>query len=250
MKKLFLAGIAAVALHNASAIAADMPVKAPAYRAAAPYSWTGCYVGGSAGGLWGQNSFRDEPLGINGFSIEDRNRDGFLGGGQIGCDYQAPSNWLIGIQGDFSWTSSHERDSISPPPFFNETVDSKIDWFASATARLGYASGPWLIYGKGGAAWVRNKLHDVGGVLFTGFDYSGHATLSGWTLGGGFEYAFAPNWSMSLEYDYYDFGTKTVTLSGTSSAFGVTTPSTEPFSIKQNFSVVKVGLNYRFATGL
>jgi outer membrane immunogenic protein len=237
MKKLFLASIAAAALYSA-----------PATAISPSYNWTGCYIGVNAGGLWGQSTFRDEPLGVlNGISL-DGNPNGFLGGGQIGCDYQGPSNWLIGVQGDFDWTNVHERDHFSSGPV-GETVDSKIDWFASATARLGYASGPWLVYGKGGAAWIRNRLHDFGGVVILGFDYSGHATLSGWTAGGGIEYAFAPNWSMSLEYDYYDFGTKTVTLSGTASAFGVTNPSSEPFSLKQNFSVVKVGLNYHFATG-
>jgi outer membrane immunogenic protein len=225
-------------------LAADMPVKAPAYRTAPSFNWSGCYIGVNAGGLWGESTFRDEPLGINGFSVHG-NRDGFLGGGQIGCDYQAPSNWLIGIQGDFSWSNTHERDTISPPPFFLETVDSKIDWFASATARLGYASGPWLVYGKGGAAWLRNKLHDFGGAFILGFDFSGHATVSGWTLGGGLEYAFAPNWSASLEYDYYGFGAKTVTLSGLAGV-GVPVPAAEPFSIKQNFSVIKAGLNYHF----
>ena len=121
-----------------------------------------------------------------------------------------------------------------------------MDWFASATARLGYASGPWLFYGKGGAAWVRDQLRNFAQLSSSAFDFSGNTTRSGWTIGGGLEYAFAPNWSASLEYSYYNFGTKSVTLSGITDSPGGTTPASESIPLDQNFSVVKLGLNYRF----
>lgn len=234
MKNFFLVGIAAAAFCNVPA------------QAASPRSWTGCYIGASAGGMsWGKTTLTGGAGGltINGIPLSVQTEPaGFIGGGQIGCDYQAPSNWLIGIQGDFNGANARDRKTALPP-LTSETADTKIDWFASATARLGYAHGPWLIYGKGGAAWVKDKFRDSGFTLFTNFDFSGTSTTSGWTVGAGVEYALAPNWSMSLEYDHYGFGTKTVTLSDAS------VPAAENVSVKQNFSVVMAGLNYRFATG-
>src|SRR5205823_2703600 len=131
----------------------------------------------------------------------------------------------------------------------SETLDARLNWYASATARLGYASGPWLFYGKGGAAWVNDRLHDFAQLASSSFDFSGNTTRSGWAIGGGLEYAFAPNWSTSLEYDYYNFGTKSVTLSGVTVGPGGAAPASESIPLHQNFSVVKVGLNYRFSTG-
>jgi outer membrane immunogenic protein len=237
MKKILIAGIIAAAFCSAPAFAAGR---------ADPHNRTGCYIGASAGGMWGGETKLIGGAGgltIGGtFLSVQTEPTGFIGGGQIGCDYQAPSNWLIGIQGDFNGGDARDRKTVLPV-LTTETVDTKIDWFASATARLGYASGPWLIYGKGGAAWVKDKFRDFGSTLFTNFDFSGTSTNSGWTLGAGVEYAFAPNWSTSLEYDYYDFGTKTITLPS------VSTPAVENVSVKQNFSVIKLGLNYRFAAG-
>jgi outer membrane immunogenic protein len=88
------------------------------------------------------------------------------------------------------------------------------DFLASATARLGYSFvDRWLFYVKGGAAWTNEKVDDA----FTNFrgiavDPSTSNTRTGWTIGTGTEWAFARNWSASLEYDYYNFGTKGLTL--------------------------------------
>ena len=74
---------------------------------------------------------------------------------------------------------------------------------ASATARLGYTWDPrWLVYAKGGAAWAHDK-YDVATYLGT---WAASETRSGWTVGGGLEWAFADNWSAKLEYQFYDFG--------------------------------------------
>lgn len=224
MKKLFVAGIAAAMFYSAPAVAAPT------------YNWTGCYIGASAGGMWGKAET----------DFAETKPNGFIGGGQFGCDYQYPSNWLLGLQGEFNWANAQDRQTVFPVLSI-ETLDAKVDWFASATARLGYASGPWLFYGKAGPAWVRDKLHDFGSVFISSFDYSGSATQTGWTGGAGFEYAFAPNWSTYFEYDFYDFGTKSVGLSGMAGV--IPAASTETISLKQNFSVVKVGINYRFSTG-
>jgi outer membrane immunogenic protein len=237
---------------SGSAFAADMAVKAPPPPpvVAPAYNWTGCYIGGSAGGTWG-NAAIDSAF-DPGFPANHLHTDpnGFIGGGQIGCDYQNPSNWLIGLQGEFNLTSAHSNQTVYPPfPYRSETFDERMDWFASATARLGYVSGPWLFYGKGGAAWVRDNLNDSSELESSSFNFNGNTARSGWTVGAGFEYAIAPNWSTSFEYGYYNFGTKSVTLSGlTFSAMGFA-PGSESIPLNQNFSVIKAGLNYRFSAG-
>jgi outer membrane immunogenic protein len=62
-------------------------------------------------------------------------------------------------------------------------------------------------------------------------------------LGGGIEWAFAPNWSLKVEYAYYDFGTRSLTLVDT---FG---GDHDPASIKQRIQTVTFGFNYHFSTG-
>jgi outer membrane immunogenic protein len=134
MKRMFWT-LAALLLISASA---------PAMAQRSIYQWTGCYIGVSGGGTWGE-------------AETDFNRvtpNGFIGGGQFGCDYQAPSNWVIGLQGEFNWADAQDRRMTGVLDL--DTLDTRVNWFASATARFGYASGPWLLYGKGGAAWVRD----------------------------------------------------------------------------------------------
>ena len=59
------------------------------------------------------------------------------------------------------------------------------------------------------------------------------------------------NWSAKVEYDFYDFGTRTVALTGIFPGGGPSTIPTGPVAvpgvdIKQTMSVVKFGINYRF----
>jgi outer membrane immunogenic protein len=234
MKKLLVAGIAAATFLSAPALAGPPP---------SVFNWTGCYLGANAGGGWG----KADPIGSDFSQSKPR---GFVGGDQFGCDYQA-SNWVLGLQGDFSSSAARNSQFTSFDPFDDDNFSAKIEWLASATARLGYAWDRWLVYGKGGAAWVKDKLGDNGDFfipvpLFVTYDFNGSVIRSGWTWGGGLQYGLTQNWSVGLEYDYYNFGTKTVTLFGSNS---IGTGTSEPFPLKQNFSVAKVSLNYRFGTG-
>src|SRR5215471_11341865 len=98
MKKILLGSVALIALGTASAFAADLPArtytKAPAYVPTPIYNWTGFYIGGHVGGAFGTSDF-------NGFN-NTGDRSSFLGGGQIGADYQFAPNWVIGIEGNYS----------------------------------------------------------------------------------------------------------------------------------------------------
>lgn len=217
-------------------------------------SWTGCYIGAHVGAGWSRSDFSDP--GTNGFlatiapagsAVRD-NGKGVVGGGQIGCDYQFASNWVVGAAGDFSWASI---DGVASDPFFADktagvplTVRSHTNFLASATGRLGYTWDNVLLYGKGGVAWARDKyeVNNVGCLIFVSCNTGASATRTGWTAGGGIEWAFAPNWSVLLEYGHYGFGTKTLTFTDSNVPAGA--PLT--YSVKQDIDVVKAGLNWRF----
>jgi outer membrane immunogenic protein len=249
MKRLLLTTVSALALISARpGLAADldtrMPVKAPPATVRA-FSWTGCYLGGHVGWGWGQKTFADTSDGglLSSFSPQssaDVDTNGFLGGGQIGCDYQFATNWVIGGEGNFSWA---DISGSSTFPGFSVgstattvTADAKTDWLASVTGRVGYAWDHWLLYAKGGAAWAHDK-YNIETYLGT---WAASETRSGWTVGGGLEWAFADNWSAKLEYQFYDFGNRDVTFVNPARFDAVE-------NVKQQIQTVKLGLNYRFS---
>jgi outer membrane immunogenic protein len=275
MKRLLLAGTALAFAGPAFAadLPARMPVKAPMVAPIAPYVWTGCYVGGhiGAGAATQDISEPAEPF-FGSFLVPANNRlrvdkSSFLGGGQVGCDYQFATNWVIGAAGDFSWTSINGQTT---DPFFAGknggpiTLSDKTEWLATATGRIGYAWDRFMVYGKGGVAWAHNK-DSIQNLTFWGnpnasFCSNGNAAIAcspsatetrvGWTVGIGFEWALANNWSMALEFDHYDFGTKTVTLTDPNGVFiGGIAPASGPVNVKERIEAVKLGINYRFNWG-
>lgn len=236
MKKLLLAS-SALAAFGGQVYAADLPVRMPVRAAAiASMNWTGCYVGAHIGGGWGRKDFSD-PTGLN-FAPAGRviqvDTEGFLGGGQAGCNYQVVTNWAVGIDGDFSWADA--EGSVPDPFFANKNVVAQTKWLASATGRLGYTWDRWMLYGKGGAAWASDKYDTTNPVRY---DFTSSEIRTGWIVGAGVEWAFWHNWSAKLEFDHFDFGSRTVTL--TDIHLG-----SQPANIQQRVEVAKVGVNYRF----
>jgi len=235
MKRILLASTALVALGG-QVFAADMAVKAPAAAPVAPYTWTGCYLGANVGGGWGREAFTD-PTGVNflppGVAV-GVDSSGVLGGPEAGCNYQIAPNWVVGVSGDFSFAdiSGSSRD----PFFANKNIESKTEWLASATGQLGYTWDRWMLYGKGGAAWTRDRYDTTNPVEY---DFTGTETRTGWTAGVGLEWAFMQNWSAKLEYDHYGFGTDTFTLVDVHLG-------PQPATVKQQIDAVKFGIDYRF----
>jgi outer membrane immunogenic protein len=271
MKSVLLASTALVVATRA--MAADlpprMPVKAAPVVVARPYSWTGCYVGGHIGADWGRTSISEpnEPFlqyfaPANTPTPVDSGSD-FLGGVQVGCDYQFATHWVVGAAGDFSWTN---LEGQATDPFFAGktggpiTFNTKTEWLATATARVGYAWDRWMFYGKGGAAWAHNRdnIQNLGpwgnptfnvcvaGGIAVGCNPTGTETRLGWTVGLGFEWAFADHWSTGLEFDHYDFGSHSLTLSDPNGFNGIATTATGPISVKQRVEALKLSINYRF----
>jgi outer membrane immunogenic protein len=192
MKKLLVATTAAATFCGASAFAADMPVKAPAV-APPVFNWTGLYVGGDIGYLWGST---DYVLATNGFSEQTSPR-GVLGGGHVGYNWQS-SNWVAGFEGDFLGSSAKGSNV-----FGGGTLDvEKITWTSSARLRAGYTNGAYLLYATGGAAWADL---DHRRPIFVPPTTGASATLFGWTVGAGLEALISTNWTARLEYRYTEY---------------------------------------------
>ncbi|QUS40102.1 porin family protein [Tardiphaga alba] len=238
MKK-FLLGTAALLAMGASASAADLAArpytKAPAYVAAPIYNWTGFYIGGHVGGAFNGN---------NGFGGTTDNSDGrFLGGVQIGADYQFAPNWVIGVEGQYSWLGNNNTNvAFQPaPPATFSTYNLNQKAIASVTGRLGYTWGPALLYVKGGWAYQDVSETLVAGVAGAPIAFDGGTKKNGYTVGAGLEYLFTQNWSGKVEYQYYDFGSTTLQPAVTGLGTAV--------SSKNDTHTVKAGLNYRFNWG-
>ena len=240
MKKVLLSGTALLVIASGSAMAADLsraPPAAPAYKAPPPlapvFSWTGCYVGGNGGGLFAKKDWTDTATGV---AESSASVNSWLAGAQVGCNYQMGAA-VFGIQADYDWSngSASAPDATFAPGF--ATDQSTIKSLASVTGRVGYAWDRFLPYVKGGGAWVKDDYSVTG---TDGTSNTASETRTGWTVGAGGEYAFT-NWLTGfVEYDYYGFGTKTSTLTGSM------TPASFSADIKQTMSVAKAGLNFKF----
>ena len=162
-------------LAGAGALAAAMPAgAADIYRRdpvsikdtpvnyAPAITWTGFYLGGNVGAVWPQDD------------LELLDNDAkLIGGGHLGFNWQGPSSWVIGVEGDVNFSDD-------------------VDYLASVRGRLGYALGNTLVYG-------------TGGIAFAAFDNVALDEETGWVAGGGIETKVRPNMSLGLEALYYDF---------------------------------------------
>ena len=237
MKSVLQGSIALLALLVGPAIAADMPVKAPVVRSQLPasvFNWSGCYIGVHAGGGWGDKAWFDTQPRVK---FAEHDVEGWFAGGQVGCDIQSGA-FVFGIEGQAAWADIDGGDSNIFTTAFSS--HSRIEFIGTVTGRIGYAWDRVLLYVKGGGAWVRDKHWQID-VLNNGITLaSGHANRQGWTVGGGLEWAIAGDWSGKIEYNYVDFGRRSVSLTGLDDF---------ETDIDQRVHSVKVGLNYRFSLG-
>jgi outer membrane immunogenic protein len=283
MRKLFLLGLgtfAAMVLGSA-AQAADMPLKAPPPPPPPMYNWTGFYIGGHIGGAWADRNGNDRFDGENrcfwgggesGYFCFDenhgfgRNNGRFIGGGQIGFNYQV-NQWVWGVEGQISAIGSSNNDDACGFVTFNEVgrdhlfnCGNRGNWIASIAARLGVTfgqTGNWLLYVKGGGAFADSRfgvrLRDDCAAVFNtyicdpnNFAFNNNdSTRTGWMVGVGLEYGAWGNWSWKLEYNFMDFGHRNI-------HFDNAVLNCDCDIIRRDLnadlsvSVVKFGLNYRF----
>lgn len=214
-RQIHLASVGAIAIALAGpAFAADLPSRAPppVYMPPPPpvFTWTGLYAGAQIGYAWGRDNADittldpDRP-----FFQANTSPSGVIGGAHLGYNLQY-LQWVIGLEGTVDGTSMDKQVSLfGQPGFLHEThpnliVGSREDVQGSLRGRLGYAFNRFLIYGTGGAAFsnVTNSYlisPSFGAETIT-------KTRTGWTVGGGLEYAVTDNWSVRAEYRYSDFG--------------------------------------------
>jgi outer membrane immunogenic protein len=237
MKKFLLGTVALVALGaTVPALAADLAArpaytKAPAYMAPI-YNWTGFYIGGHVGG--GFN-------GDNGFigATSSSNSGSFLGGVQVGADSQFAPNWVVGLEGQYSWLSSNNNSVVFGGAGAGYVYTNNQNALGSFTGRVGYTWGPGLLYVKGGYAYSDySQSLALTGVPAAFTTNSSHH--DGYTVGGGVEYMFAPSWSAKVEYQYYNFGKTSFVTPVVLSGFG---------STRDDEHTVKAGVNYHFNWG-
>jgi outer membrane immunogenic protein len=234
-----ISAAAIVVLTAAGAFAADLPMKAPVKApVATQFTWTGCFAGVHAGGAFSDDKIR---------SSGDFSSAGFIGGGQIGCDYQFAPAWVVGVEGRAAWSSLSSKTPGTGINAAGVTFPTQFtvgnDFLASATARAGYSFvGGWLLYARGGAAWTQEKadIAFTDPVLRFAVDPRATTTRTGWTAGAGLDWAFAPHWSANFEYDYYDFGANDFTLVDSVNRVTFTA------NLKDRIHTVTVGLNYHF----
>ena len=211
MKKILLASVALFGFAGAAA-AADLPMRAappaPIIAAAPIFTWTGFYVGVNAGYGWSNDDFDAIDL------ADDEDDGGFIGGAQVGYNYQIGS-FVVGLEGDIQYADFGRDGAFDVDGDGDEDgVFESSDWFGTVRARAGVAFGQALIYGTGGFAFADDA--------------------TGWTAGGGVEYAFTNNLSLKVEGLY-------VSLDADNN-------NDFDFDNDVDFGVVRAGLNFRFNT--
>jgi outer membrane immunogenic protein len=262
VNRLALGTAALLALGMAvPATAADMRV-APYAPPAPVYTWSGCYVGASAGTSYGTSTHYTtagstlnnpaSPLNVlpAGANITDSfNLSGFIGGFQAGCNWQWGA-WVVGVEGDGSATNKEGQafeTALAPvggAGRANWISQTQERWLVTARGRLGL-TGWWgdrtLLYVTGGGAWAKIDSSEwlVNNPLATGHQESN--TRSGWTVGAGIEYVLGYGWSVKGEYLYVDFDRYTTFTTGP-----INVNNVSPREVKLNDHIFRAGMNYKF----
>jgi outer membrane immunogenic protein len=250
MRKLLLATTGLVALVAlAPVFAADMAArpytKAPPPVVATINNWSGFYVGFNAGGgssrdKW--NLLTNGGVAVNPAMANEgtTNAAGAAVGGQIGYRYQL-ANWVFGVEAQGDWASfqGSSRNLIVPAL----TDRTRVNSFGLFTGQVGYSFAPsFLAYVKGGAAVVGDR-YDTFTTATGAMNDRANTTRWGGTVGAGLEYAFAPNWSVGVEYDHLFMGNKNLNFV---TAAGATAMSQR---IGQDIDIGLVRVNYKFGPG-
>ncbi|SHM34682.1 outer membrane immunogenic protein [Bradyrhizobium lablabi] len=256
-----------------SANAADLKLKAPPLaEAPIAYSWSGFYLGGNVGVIWNNTSADPGSFTTTGVDFAGRQavgqfpsfntgNTGFTGGVQTGYNWQFAPNWVAGIEADLDYAGLNKTDTRvfaathfigdGPIEANTESAQQRLSWLGTVRGRLGFTvlDNRLLAFATGGFAYgkVDDSIQTIGvpngaaGVLVRA---SSDTVRTGWTAGGGVEYAFPNNWSAKLEYLYYDLGSRILNLN-----YG-TVPgdagNTLNYKFHDNGNLVRVGLNHRF----
>jgi outer membrane immunogenic protein len=236
MAKNLLVGGAALILTAGTAIAADLPAKAPLYKAPiAPISdWTGFYAGGFYGTAIGQSQVRTPVGPFDTLGSVDVSKAGWTAGATIGANWQFSRNWLIGLEGDIGYLANDR--SFSEWNSDPVTAGVKTSGYGTVRGRFGYVTGPSLLYATGGAAFTRVENIFGGGIVTAPTSVT--TIKTGWTAGAGIETRLSQNWTRKTEYLYVD--------AGTTDFLSLPFDTPHVASFRNQFHLIKTGLNYKF----
>jgi outer membrane immunogenic protein len=195
-----LAAVAAIGFASVAS-AADLPTKAPVYKAAPPqgmYNWSGLYLGLYAGGTWGNTDLiyfdTTGPIGQN----NPLKPSGFIFGGLAGYNWQM-DRWVLGVEGEFGGSTAKQSAIAFTTAFFNE--EDKNSWTGRIRGRVGYAFNNVLPFVAGGASFADHKITLMeAGISIPQVSISHDHT--GWNIGAGFDYGITNNWIGRVEYIY------------------------------------------------
>jgi len=265
--------VALAALQSASAADIEQPyVKAPA--PVPVFNWTGFYIGANIGGASSTQNFNGTQATTSGSTAFSGTAGstadgGTVAGGEIGFNYEFPMRVVVGVEADGSWAnlvSTIGSCSTFTSGLFTgqqagcATTNTTLNNFETVRGRLGYALpwGPIMVYGTGG--WARasvsgsSTLNCLGpgcAVPFTGGTASFSNSPSGWTAGGGVEWAFLPSWTLRMEYLHLEFDNVSTSYSSTTVSpppIGANTATTHITS-NNGVQVWRIGVSYLFHLG-
>jgi outer membrane immunogenic protein len=260
--------VAALAFTGSVALAADLPSRRVAPSApvfAQPiFTWTGFYVGANAGYGFGGDSAA-KTIGTQGFSnlvppgiapgSLKVDGEGFIGGGQIGYNYQI-NRFVLGLEADLQFVDNKKSSGFIGAPVLgtqlNTTAQSELRYFGTLRARLGYTPiDRLMIYATGGLAYGEVKsAGSVTGVQNAALSWNGTKSdvKYGYTVGAGAEYALTNNWSLKTEYLYYDLGNSNVAALGNAAVRGIAPLNGVDYlsRVETKGHIVRAGVNYKF----
>jgi len=230
------------------------------------FTWTGFYFGGNFGGGWGDADTDFDPLpdAVTFVDLEPTtlspDPSGFIGGGQLGFNWQAGKWFVLGVETDFQGSDIEDHERRGPiedifgaglnlPNSFLEAHE-RMQWFGTTRGRVGIApSCRLLIYGTGGVAYGNidySANTNFDGLFNVTYPVDFTETNAGWCAGGGFEYGVSRHWTVRLEYLHYDLGDTDRTQNQL--FFGV--PQGPPFFVHYNFetsgNIVRGAINFKF----
>ncbi len=216
----------------------------PQCSAAGPYTtevvpvhtWGGFYLGANLGGAWGSTDAYDN----NGYNAAP---SGFTGGAQLGYNWQI-GPVLYGIEGDLGELGlAGSATSAFIPFIYDVSTSTDIDFYLTLRGRLGILFNQWLLYGTFGYIGADTTVSVVDACTFPpcgplSINAQNGSFRNGWTVGGGFETVLSGQWSLKLEYLYFDFGSVNVS--------GVSNGNTYSWTLDTDGSLVRAGVNYQF----
>jgi outer membrane immunogenic protein len=258
MKKLVISSLGLVAF-SLPALATDLalPYKAPPPPIPAPaiLGWTGFYVGATAGWLGSENNNVTNAgggglgiiAGLGGIpGTIGVSHSGYTGGVEVGYNWQAGPNWVLGVEEDFQGVDANGNATFASPgnvafPPISTIYTRNLNWIATVRGRIGFLSSPGLLwYGTGGLAYGQTRFGSIAACSCSTEGNVASNISPGWTAGAGVEWRFAPAWSMKAEYLHVDLGTQTNTIAVNAPFVGTLTSS-----VRETDDIVRFGLNYK-----